>query len=270
MRDFLGSPRFRSARAMGVALVLLLVVAGSASAGPLQSFRETDLSRPARGFLGVWSLVGVYLIHVAICASILGWAFVFRAARPHRQRRMRTLIEERPFVCFFLGVLNWIVVLLVVRAAARHFPGFSLLLTAVALWGTVCGIAGIIEAIGTRMEPTAAEMREEAPNRRWPALTRGGVALGLATGIPLFGQVLSAIAFCVGLGAAFLSVLVPTAGSFSDPFGAPIAPQTPSAPTAPSADERPNPSFEPRGAGGGATDFELDERDGDKTPEDRK
>lgn len=269
MRDFLGSSRYRWARALGVAMAILFVLAGPAWAGPLQALRESDLSRPSRGFLGVWSLVGVYLIHVAICASILGWAFVFRAVRPHRQRRMRVLIEERPFVCFFLGVLNWIVVLLAIRAAARHFPGFSLLLAAVALWGTVCGIAAIIEAIGTRMSPTAPRGWDDVSIRPWPTLTRGGVALGLATGIPLFGQVLSLIVFCVGLGAAFLSVLVPTAGprgGFSDSFGAPDAPTAAGAPKAP---ETPNHDFGSRDDGG-ATDFELDGRDGDKKPGDGK
>lgn len=189
-----------------ILLFAFVVCATSGLAGPpplfVASMDPLSIPRPLRGALGIWSLVGLLLVHAGVSAGVIGWSQVLRAVAPRRLTSLRGLVERRPGACLLLGLFNWVVVAIVLGALGRHAPPLSLVVIVAAVTGAASGIAGMIEGLGMRLSPPAAEDPSVRPG---PAHWRGGVALGLALVVPFLGQALLLVILCIGLGAATLS-----------------------------------------------------------------
>jgi hypothetical protein len=89
-----------------------------------------------------------------------------------------------------------------------------------------CGVAGLAAVVGERLASPAGKMGSEAP---WRVTLRGGVAIGLASLLPILGWfVILPVSMMVGCGANLLSLLRTGAASrdqLNQAIGAPAEAQ---------------------------------------------
>jgi len=184
------------------AVVLALIANGAVAFAALPAKENLPPAALAIRMFGL-TLFAAYVL--LIKAGAVAGAVTLSALCPTAANRVRSTVAARPLAVFFLGLADALaggLVVLSLGHLSRRFPTVGLISLAllVGLIGlTVYGLTGVYGRVGERFrrgdEAGASDV------------LKGGLALELATLIPLLGWLAQAIVLCMGLGAGTLALL---------------------------------------------------------------